>query len=211
MSDWNSDRASALMRLRRAQTRVVTGVVSTIATEAGAVATPGVMQLDGPQGGRYVGQRVRVERSLAQFSLDDAFAAAESEWNADGAACRLFVPKADGTVQLQMTTPLGEFHSVMLLHQGRVLQLTSFSEELDLPTPDESAPEAEPQLGDDDPLSADTLAQPPEFTPEHLQREAESGAEALGDPRPGHLAAELRSLGPDLGYRLRSVETPPHS
>lgn len=71
MSDWNTERAAALMRLRRAQTRVVTAIAPAIATEDGAAATPSVLQLDGPRGGRYIGQRVHVERALARFVAED--------------------------------------------------------------------------------------------------------------------------------------------
>lgn len=205
MSDWFADRSAALLRLRRAQTRVVTGVVPGIATEDGAIATPSVLQLDGPRGGRFVVQRVCVERTLAPFDAGASFASAEAEWNADGRAGRTYAPKADGSLRLQLLTPDGEFHSVTLLHGGRVLQLTSYSPELDVPQPPAGA-EGEAAGGDAvvDPLSADTLDEPPEIT--HLEHGAAGTEGALpADPRPEHIAAEEHAAGPDYGYRLRSA------
>ncbi|GGA69167.1 hypothetical protein GCM10011490_19700 [Pseudoclavibacter endophyticus] len=204
MSDWFADRSAALLRLRRAQTRVVTGVVPNIAAEDGAIATPSVLHLDGPRGGRFVVQRVRVERTLAPFDAGASFASAEAEWNAEGSSGRTYAPKVDGSLRLELRTPDGEFHSITLLHGGRVLQLTSYSPELDVPHPADDGEGG----GDDaqdaaaDPLSADTLDAPPEFA--HVDQAAavaEGGTAA--DPRPEHIAAEERSAGPDYGYRLR--------
>ena len=222
MSDWYADRTSSLLRLRRAQSRVVTRLVPDIASEPGAVATPSLLQLDGPRGGRHVGQRVCVERAAATFDAVAAFAAADEEWNAAGDACRLLAPKRDGALRLDLTTRSGEFHSITLLHGGRVLQLTSFSDELGVAAPEDGAEppagasgDAEPTASgptasglDDDPLSADTLAEPPEFSPEELRAAADADAAArhaaARDPRPDHLVAEEREHGPDYGYRLRT-------
>lgn len=207
MSDWFADRTAALLRLRRAQTRVVTQVAPAIATEDGAIATPSVLRLEGPRGGRFVVQRVRVERATALFDAGAAFAAADAEWNAEGSACRMYVPKADGAMRLQLTTGDDEFHSVTLLHGGRVLQLTSYSPEIGVPEPVPADEQPEAGEVDDDPLSADTLDEPPEFTPEELEAAAVNANLAEGasmpDPRPEHLAAEERESGPDYGYRLR--------
>lgn len=203
MSDWLADRSAALLRLRRAQTRVVTGVAPNIATEDGAIATPSVLHLDGPHGGRFVVQRVRVERAAALFEPGETFASAEAEWNGDGHAGRVYVPKADGTVRLQLTTHDGELHSVTLLHGGRVLQLTSYSPELDVPEPPADGEADGAQDTAADPLSADTLDEPPEFTHAGGGDAGEGAWGALSDPRPDHIAAEERTAGHDYGYRLR--------
>lgn len=193
MSDWFGDRAAALVGLRRAQTRVVTRVVPEIATEPGAVATPSMLQLDGPRGGRYVRQRVCVERTAARFDEGAAFAAATAEWSPSGDASTATTRKRDGVLRYDLATSDGEFHSVTLLHGGRVLQLTSFSRELDVSEPD-SADAADDSGFDDDAFSADTLAAPPD--PAELA--------ALRDPRPDHVAAEERDAGPDYGYQVRN-------
>lgn len=210
MSDWFGERAAALVGLRRAQTRVVTRVVPEIATEPGASATPSVLEVDGPRGGRYVRQRVCVERTAAPFDADAVFDAAEAEWGADGGASSVTARKRDGAPRFDLTTRDGEFHSLTLLHGGRVMQLTSFSRELDVrgavDGEDDDArdrPAADGAAGDgddDDAFSADTLAAPLDHA--DLAEQAAARAREAGDPRPEHVMLEEREAGPDYGYRL---------
>ena len=189
MPEHFADRTAALLRLRRAQARVVDRIAPDIAREV-AKATPSVHMLEGVAGGKHLVQRVQVERLGAPFDASQCAAAAAEEYDARGDGARRQVSKADGGLRFDVGFAGGDYHSVTVLHGGRVLQLTSFSEELGVPA--EAGEESVDAFG------ADTLVQPPEVSVDERARAASGDV----DPRPAALDDEERRLGPEYGYVL---------
>lgn len=188
MSDAETRRALALVRLRRQQTSFVTALRPDLVT-ARARPTSRVGSVPADGGGEYVVQRLRVEFPRPEFGADELRGAAAAVLDPDGVSVVLPRDETPGRrPRVDVVTPCGTVHSAALLHGGRVLQLTSFGGPID---------DGDDDAVDDTLQAEETLAAPPEELYGTVDPEA-----AERDPRRLALDHEEEELGPDYGYVL---------